>query len=256
MAVCAMNVVKGKGIFMSKICLFGDSISKGVIIDEIRDKYAMTKHSFASILSAGESALDLTNFSMLGCTIMKGRSMIERHIKDVQNCEVMVLEYGGNDSDHYWNEISENPTGNHLPKTPIDEFVSTYRDIINGLKEMGKKIVILNLPPIDEHKYFNWISRGLNKENILRWLGGSDEFIYRWHETYNVQVCNIASEYNIPIIDIRTAFLEKRNYTDFLCDDGIHPNEKGHEIIAEVIARAIPNLEHTSLSKKIMEMGA
>ena len=241
---------------MGKICLFGDSISKGIIIDEFRDKYAMTKNCFANILSAGESALDLNNYSMLGCTIMKGKSMIERHIKDVQSCDLMVLEYGGNDSDHNWKEISENPMGEHLPKTPIEEFVSSYRDIIKGLNEMGKRIVILNLPPIDEHKYFEWISRGLDKDKILQWLGGSDEYIYRWHEIYNVQICNIALEYKIPIIDIRSAFLEKRNYTDFLCNDGIHPNEKGHQIIAEAISRAIPILEQAISSKSVMEKGA
>lgn len=234
---------------MSKICLFGDSISKGVVIDEIRNRYTMTKHCFANILSAGDTALDVTNYSMLGCTIMKGRSMIERHIKDVRNCEVMVLEYGGNDSDHNWKEISENPTGEHLPKTPIEEFSRYYRDIIDELNGMGKKIVMINLPPIDQHKYFEWFSRDLNKDNILQWLGGSDEYIYRFHEIYNVQICNIAAEYNIPLIDIRSEFLKKRNYSDYLCNDGIHPNENGHDIIAGVIAGAIPNLEQ-SISKK------
>lgn len=241
---------------MSKICLFGDSISKGVIIDEIHDRYAMTKHSFANILSTGEKALDVTNFSMLGCTIQKGRSLITRHIKDVENCEITVLEYGGNDSDHLWDEVSQNPKAEHLPKTPVDEFVRNYREIVEQLIQMGKKIVMLNLPPIDEHKYFEWISRGLDKGNILQWLGGSDEYIYRWHEIYNVQVCNIASEFKIPVIDIRSAFLRMRNYSDYLCADGIHPNEKGHEIIAEAIAEAIPGLESAMSAKAALELGA
>jgi len=241
---------------LSKICLFGDSISKGVVIDEIRDRYTMTKNCFANILSSGDTALDVSNYSMLGCTIMKGKSIMERHIKDVENCEVMVLEYGGNDSDHNWKEIAENPTGRHLPKTPIDEFVRLYHEIINELNKMGKKIVMLNLPPIDEHKYFDWFSRGLDREKILQWLGGTDEYIYRFHEIYNVKVCNIASEYNIPIIDIRSAFLEKRNYSDYLCCDGIHPNEKGHEIIANVIAGAIPGLEQSILKRAALELGA
>jgi len=228
---------------MSKICLFGDSISKGVIIDEIHDRYIMTKRSFANILTAGEETLDVTNYSMLGCTIQKGRSLIERHIRDVENCEITVLEYGGNDSDHNWAEVAENPNTEHLPKTPIDEFVKDYRDIVEKLSAMGKRIIMLNLPPIDEHKYFDWISRGLCKENILKWLGGSDEYIYRFHEIYNVQACNIASEYRLPLIDIRSAFLRMRNYSDCLCSDGIHPNEKGHELIAKTISEAIPHLE-------------
>ncbi len=241
---------------MSRICLFGDSISKGVIIDEIRNRYTMTKDCFANLLSTGSSALDVTNYSMLGCTIMKGKSMIERHIKDVQNCEIVALEYGGNDSDHLWEQIAQDPKGEHYPKTPIAEFERTYRGIIDELNVMGKKIVMLNLPPIDEHKYFNWISRGLDRNKILQWLGGSDEFIYKWHEAYNVQVSNIASEYNIPLVDIRSAFLERRNYTDFLCTDGIHPNEKGHELIAEIISGALPNLEQQITRKTSLDKGA
>ena len=241
---------------MSKICLFGDSISKGVIIDEIRNRYTMTKDCFANILSSGSAALDMTNYSMLGCTIMKGKSMIERHIRDVQNSDIIALEYGGNDSDHLWDEIAQNPEGEHFPKTPLAEFDSIYRAIIDELSVMGKKIVMLNLPPIDEHKYFNWISRGLDASKILEWLGGSDEFIYKWHEAYNVQVCNIASEYNIPLVDIRSAFLERRNFSDYLCNDGIHPNEKGHELIAEVISGALPNLEQQIIKKTLLDKGA
>lgn len=241
---------------MSKICLFGDSISKGVIIDEIRNRYTMTKDCFANILSAGEAALDMTNYSMLGCTIAKGKSMIERHIKDVQSCEVIALEYGGNDSDHIWEEVARDPEGEHWPKTPMDEFERIYRAIIDELNLMGKKIVMLNLPPIDEHKYFNWISRGLDSNKILAWLGGSDEFIYKWHESYNVRVCNIASEYSIPILDIRSAFLARRNYSDYLCNDGIHPNEKGHELIAEVISEALPSIEQQISRKSLFDKGA
>jgi len=216
----------------------------------------MTKSCFANLLAAGGSALDLKNYSMLGCTVGKGRSMIERHRRDVLDCEVIVLEYGGNDSDHDWKAIAENPSTEHLPKTPIAEFERTYRAIIDELRELGKKIVMLNLPPIDEHKYFNWFCRGLDREKILAWLGGSDEYIYRFHEIYNVRVCNIAADYNIPLIDIRSAFLEKRNYSEYLCGDGIHPNEKGHAIIAETIAAAIPNLASQISRREILEKGA
>ena len=131
-----------------------------------------------------------------------------------------------------------------------------HRAIIDELRELGKKIVMLNLPPIDEHKYFNWFCRGLDREKILAWLGGSDEYIYRFHEIYNVRVCNIAADYNIPLIDIRSAFLEKRNYSEYLCGDGIHPNEKGHAIIAETIAAAIPNLASQIARREIHEKGA
>lgn len=227
---------------MKKICLFGDSISKGVIIDALHNKYTMTKNSFANIIAAEQSALSIQNYSMLGCTIAKGSSLITRHMKDVEDCDVMVLEYGGNDSDHDWAAIAAHPEQAHLPKTPLDEFAGKYLDIIAALKGMNKRILMLNLPPIDPHKYFQWFSRGLDGSNILGWLGGSDEYIYRFHESYNAQVCDIAADNGIRLLDIRSAFLEKKNYSDYLCDDGIHPNEKGHQLIAEVIEDKLPQL--------------
>jgi len=38
-----------------------------------------------------------------------------------------------------------------------------------------------------------------------------------------------------PVIDITSVFLERRNYFDYLCEDGIHPNEAGHKLIEEAI---------------------
>lgn len=240
---------------MNKICLFGDSISKGVIIDELRSRYTMTKKSFANLLS-NEISLEVSNYSMLGCTITKGKSMLERHRKTLEDCALVVLEYGGNDSDHNWEEIAADPYGEHQPKTPIDRFEEIYREIIEELKSMDKQIVILNLPPIDEHKYFDWFSKGLDQSRILTWLGGKTEYIYRFHEIYNVRLSRLASLYQIPMIDIRSAFLERKNYSDYLCEDGIHPNEKGHELIAQAICAALPAFAGSALGREILNIGA
>lgn len=44
---------------------------------------------------------------------------------------------------------------------------------------------------------------------------------------------------DIPIIDITSKILEINNYSNLLYDDRIHPNEKGHKIIAEAIKEHI-----------------
>ena len=44
---------------------------------------------------------------------------------------------------------------------------------------------------------------------------------------------------DIPIIDITSKILEINNYSNLLCDDRIHPNEKVHKIIAEAIKEHI-----------------
>jgi len=147
------------------------------------------------------------------------------------------MNFGGNDSDFLWQEISAAPDALHEPRTPIDIFEQTYLKLIGHVRQCGLTPILLNLPPVDHVRYFAWISRELNADNILKWLGGSSEFIYRWHEQYNVAVHKIAQTANVKLIDIRSAFLQRRDYHKCLSDDGIHPNEKGHTLIAETVLR-------------------
>ena len=123
------------------------------------------------------------------------------------------------------------------------EFAEIYAGIVEELRAQGKKIVLLNLPPLDSKKYFAWVSRGLDAAAILKWLGGSDSYIYRYHEAYSLSVGDIAVRQQVPLIDIRSAFLRRRDYSELLCEDGVHPNDRGHELIAAVIRNELPGLK-------------
>ncbi|MEG1180790.1 MAG: SGNH/GDSL hydrolase family protein [Oscillospiraceae bacterium] len=114
-----------------------------------------------------------------------------------------------------------------------------YKDIIRKVRAVGGNPIVLNLPPIDSDKYFAWISSGLCGDSIKGWLGGDTDFIYRWHELYNQQVCALTSKMGVPVIDIRSAFLEKFDYGKLLCIDGIHPNVDGHALICSVIEKTV-----------------
>lgn len=114
-----------------------------------------------------------------------------------------------------------------------------YTDLIEKIKKMDKTPVLLSLPPIDSKRYFEKISKGLNGHNIMEWMNNDKQFITNWHERYNIEVFKLALTNNIPIIDITSKFLEEKNYNKYLCEDGIHPNEKGHELIAESIKEHI-----------------
>ena len=123
----------------------------------------------------------------------------------------------------------------------IEDFVSTYTAIISGIKELGKIPVLLSLPPIDSIRYFDHISKGLNGDNILAWMKGNKQFITNWHERYNIEIFKLAIGCGVPVIDITSVFLEKKNYSYYLCEDGIHPNAKGQKLIAEAIRTHVGN---------------
>jgi lysophospholipase L1-like esterase len=39
----------------------------------------------------------------------------------------------------------------------------------------------------------------------------------------------------VPVLDITSPFLHNRDYLPYLCCDGIHPSQEGHNLIAESV---------------------
>lgn len=222
---------------MEKLYVFGDSIAKGVTYDEAKKRYTHSKSSFLKILAA-KTGITVRNDSKFGCTVTLGAEKLQKADEEMADYDSVLFEFGGNDCNFDWEEVSLRPDDSHECATGLQKFYDIYAAMISKVLEKGKNVFLMNLPPIDDEKYFRWISQGRCGDNILKWLGGSSRFIYNWHESYNCAVANIASAMNVTLVDIRTAFLQLRNYRDYLCIDGIHPNEKGHALIASTLLNA------------------
>lgn len=222
---------------INSVCIFGDSVAKGVVFDAVKNKYSLLKESFANIVERKQN-ISILNFARFGCTVSMGSEILKRHENELNRFDYTILEFGGNDCDYNWAEVAGDPFGEHFCNTPIPLFREKYMELIGRVRQNGGKPVLLNLPPIDPKRYFRWISNGLNGKNILAFLG-EIEAIYRWQEMYSKAVDELAADENIPLIDIRSGFLIKRNFSDYLCADGIHPNEKGHLLISKVIREKV-----------------
>lgn len=219
-----------------KICIFGDSIGKGIIQQNDSGRYGLVKIDLNDLV--GHKNVILDNFSKMGSTVSKGLSIVKRHASKLSNYDRIFLEFGGNDCSYAWNEIAENPQDEHIPQTPTIAFEDTYTEIIEEIKANGGNPIMLSLPPLVPERYFEWFSENLNKENILKWIGSVD-VIYRWQEMYNLKVVLLAKKLSNPLIDIRSAFLNKRQYKDYLGEDGIHPNKSGYKLIYETVTKAM-----------------
>ncbi|KNZ41628.1 hypothetical protein AKG39_11115 [Acetobacterium bakii] len=215
-----------------QIAVYGDSILKGVMLDKESQKYFFSKESVAKILEK-LIPFQIHNHSKFGCTIEKGHKYLTNGLKKGLDCEIVLLEYGGNDCDYDWEAVSASPEENHLPHTPLDLFKRTFREIIAELNEHGIRPLLMSLPPIDAEKYLSWITRnGLSKENITKFLGDV-QMIYRFQELYSNTIALIAAETGSLFIDVRSRFLDKRNFKELICEDGIHPNAEGHKLISQ-----------------------
>jgi lysophospholipase L1-like esterase len=219
-----MGVLRSVGVF-------GDSILKGIQVDTENKRYCVKNHIDIEQISH-KHQLVVNNYSLFGCTVKKGWLMLQKRIDKGKFYDMVVIEYGGNDCDFNWKEIASDPGIQHTPNTPLDIFFTTYCKIISMLKKKCIIPILTNLPPLEPQKFFDWFCKGLNKDNILKWLG-SINTIYRVQETYSRMVEKIAFETKTHLVDLRSAFLEHRRIDALLCEDGTHPNTNGQKIITE-----------------------
>lgn len=231
---------------MKKAIAFGDSVLKGVILDQEEAlqgnvRYMFTDDNFAA-LSAQSFNIEIDNLGKFGCTIGHAARTIRQHLDEIHLCDYTLMEFGGNDCDFIWEDIANRPDDEHSPKTPLDVFTSTYIDYLEWIRKEGSQPIMLSLPPLSVNKFYKHITRGMNdgqKANIIKWLGGSENFIRNWHERYNIELFKVASLLKVPIIDITSTFLERQDMDDYICADGMHPNEKGHRLIAEAVCSQV-----------------
>ena len=223
-----------------RIEIFGDSLLKGIQLNPINRRYHINNNIDVKRIEETHF-LDIKNFAKFGCTVTKGLALIEKRLKGKEPfCDAIVMDFGGNDCDFNWQVVSERPSDHHLPHTPFDVFVETYHKIIARLKENGIRPIVTTLPPLDAQKFFHWFCSGLDKANVLKWLGDV-HLIYRWQEYYSRTVEKIAAETNTLLVDLRGAFLKRRNLQCLLCEDGTHPNTEGQKIITQAFLDFIEN---------------
>ena len=105
---------------INNILVLGDSLSKGVVLDESRLKYYFENDCFVNRVQQSIRP-SLLNASKFGSTISHGRQLLERNLQK-HRPDVVFVEFGGNDCDYVWDEIAKNPFYDHIPKTPVKRF--------------------------------------------------------------------------------------------------------------------------------------
>lgn len=236
------------------IVALGDSITKGVVYtasSNTQDSGMMTEGHY-SILDNGFVSqcadylgLPIANYGKMGCTVTHGSEILEQHRDVIAKSDITLIEYGGNDSDFSWYDIAESPDENHYPTTELPFFRQIYRDMISRVRDLGSMPVLLTLPLIDYRRFFAFVTRNMGDQaraNVLSWLGGQEERIRNYHDMYSLAVYEVGMQERVPVIDITSPFLRNTDYTRYLCIDGIHPSQEGHDLIAHQVVKALSQM--------------
>lgn len=217
------------------IGLWGDSIGKGVVYDEARGRYAILKESCVNLLSSRLNR-PIENHAVMGATAEQG---MERMRDDfLHEGGLAVIEFGGNDCDMPWKEISEAPEKTYRPRATIEEFMKALEKLVGRVRGAGMEAMLVAPPPLDAEKYFAWVSRGLNAEAILSFLGDV-QHIARWQAEYAEAVRKVAAKTGSRLLDLGSTFSGVEHIGDYYCLDGIHPNAQGHRLLAQEAERRL-----------------
>ncbi len=195
---------------IKKIRIFGDSILKGgVVYSEEDNRYVpLQQNGFEQLGTA--LGIKFQNSAMFGCTITKGMQLLQKAIGKGLDCDSVLLEYGGNDCDFLWDEVSAQPNVEHLPKTPLITFAQTLKAMIAKLRAISVEPILMTLPPINSERYLEHICRGgLDRKHILDWIGDLQN-IERYQELYSLRIATVALETQTQLIDIRSGFLANK----------------------------------------------
>ena len=119
-----------KQILRAKI--YGDSIMKGTILDAGYRYHAIMNEYLIKLYD--RFGIEAENRARFGITVKRGHSILLRDIDEGLDCELALVEFGGNDSDFKWNEISMEPDKEHLPLTSMADFKQNIASMTEELR--------------------------------------------------------------------------------------------------------------------------
>lgn len=219
---------------MAVIYCFGDSITYGAWDVEGSGWVARLRKHLDELQNKDESLYFLThNLGIPGDTTdgLTKRFSQEFNARDdeAKNDErtVFIFAFGANDSVFM--------PGKNEFRVPKERFISNLQGVIDEARKVSDKIILLNITPCDE------------KICADRYEGKDKLRSNRNVEEYNNHIKDIAKDSGAELVDACSAYLTG-DYREKLSEDGLHPNEKGHELIFEKVKNV---LLKTMISKTV-----
>lgn len=148
-----------------------------------------------------------------GVKDMLARFKNEALARHPHNPNTIILSTGNNDS------VVNNETGQN--NLAFDEFQKMTKELILLAQKHAADVVVMGGLPIDKRKAdpISWQQSHSYKNDLVK--------------QYNKAVAQICQELEVPFLEM----FERLSGPEFIStlDDGVHPNDQGHEMIAEIV---------------------
>ena len=205
-----------------KIVVFGDSILKGVITIPNSGKLFDTTENDSLSLAQKELGFELDNRSIYGNITSKGLIKLQKFFEKGGEADFCIIEFGSNDCDYDW--------GTLVQKVPLAEYLDNLAAMVKLCREHKVTPLMMGLIPYVCDDWYQTIIKGQNEAAILDFLGGSSETLGKNQLIYKDAQADFVQKNNVQFLDPWTIF---EGHKELMCYDGIHPNEKGYELLSK-----------------------
>ena len=210
------------------IIMFGDSTTAPR--SGVKQVYAVRVER--ALQSIG-SSLSVHNAGIGGNTT---RDALKRFERDVLRYKprIIVMQFGINDAAV---DVWQKPPATE-PRVPREEYLTNLRSLVTAAQKQKSKIILMTTNPV------RWTAK-------LRELYGKPPYRIEAEEGfdspllagYNEALRRLSGELSVSLVDVRAAypgFAERHQTTvDGLLLDGMHPNDLGQQLVAELLVPAI-----------------
>lgn len=215
---------KPGGIFM-----FGDSTTAP------RGSTKVYAARVADALQSIGSTLSVYNAGVPSNTTRDARKRLQSDVLRYPP-RIVVMQFGINDSAI---DVWHKPPATES-RVPVEDFIANYRALIAEAQKAKAKVVLMTTNPL------RWTGK-------LRELYGKppynpdaeDGFESPTLARYNDAIRDLAKELKLPLVDVRAAYPEfaakHKVSIDEMLSDGMHPNDLGHQLVAELLVPVIRN---------------
>jgi len=209
-----------------RVLVFGDSITQGYWdtdggwVDRIRKHYD-------TLQASDLDGRDEPTIFNLGISADNSKNILERIETETTartrhgNLPIIIVQIGVNDSS------KDSQPEDESVRIPIEEYGNNLREIIKIAQPITSKIIFIGLSACDEPR-----------TTPVSW--GDYHYTNKSIKEYEEKMKVVADEHSIPFLSVFDDFLKAlQDGKDFL-PDGLHPNNEGHQFIAELLK---PKLE-------------
>lgn len=152
--------------------------------------------------------------------------MLSRFEKDAisTKADLIIILAGVNDVGHRYSQ--SHPAGDNPMGSSLETYLTSMKSMIELAKKNQRKVIVVTPPTIYE-----------DQDNSANKMLGE----------YSQSLMDLAKEEEIPVADVRKAFVdipnayrESCNAKDYLLTvDGVHPNSLGNKVITECLLSTI-----------------